>query len=42
VWDASSAGNFLYSGALSVSKAVVNGDTLTITTLGVSLTPLAA
>jgi hypothetical protein len=42
VWDASSAGNFLYSGALSVSKAVVNGDTLTITTLGVSFTPLAA
>ena len=42
VWDASTAGNFLWSAALSSSKSVVNGDTLTLNTLGVSLTPLAA
>jgi hypothetical protein len=42
VWDASSAGNFLWSAVLTVSKAVVNTDTLTFTTVGVSLTPLAA
>lgn len=42
VWDASSAGNFLWSAALTTSKSVVNTDTLTFTTLGVSLTPVAA
>jgi hypothetical protein len=42
VWDASSAGNFLYSAALTASKAVVNTDTLTLNTLTVSLTPIAA
>lgn len=42
VWTASSAGNFLFSAALTVSKNVVNTDTLTLTSLGVSLTPLAA
>lgn len=42
VWDASSNGNFRWSAALSVSRAVVNTDTLTFTTLGVSITPLAA
>lgn len=42
VWDASTAGNFLWSAALTTSKSVVNTDTLTFTTLGVSLTPLAA
>ena len=42
VWDASSAGNFLWSAALTTSKSVVNTDTLTFTTLGVSLTPIAA
>jgi hypothetical protein len=42
VWDASSAGTFLFSAALSVSKAVNNGDTLNLTTLGFSLTPQAA
>lgn len=31
VWDASSAGNFLFSGSFSVSRSVVNGDTLTAT-----------
>jgi hypothetical protein len=30
IWDASSAGNMLYHGALTASKTVQNGDTLTI------------
>lgn len=42
VWDSSTAGNFLWSAQLSVSKTVANGDTLTLTTCGLSLTPLAA
>lgn len=42
LWDASSAGNFLQSAALSASKAVVNGDTLNITTLTLAFTPVAA
>lgn len=42
VWSASSAGTFLWSAALSVSKSVANGDTLTLTTCGLSLAPLAA
>jgi hypothetical protein len=42
VWDAVTAGNLLWTAALTTSKAVVNTDTLTFTTLGVSLTPLAA
>lgn len=42
VWDASTAGNFLWSVALSASKAVVSSDTLTLTSLGFSLTPLAS
>lgn len=41
-WDASTSGNFLWSAQLSSSKSVVNGDTLTLTVLGVSLAPLAA
>ncbi|WP_433568076.1 phage tail fiber protein (plasmid) [Nocardia sp. CA-151230] len=42
VWDASTAGNFLWSAALSASKSVVNGDTLTQTSLGFAQAPLAA
>lgn len=42
LWDASTAGNFLASAALSASKPVTNGDTLTITTLTVAYTPIAA
>lgn len=42
VWDASSAGNFQWSAALSASKSVANGDTLTLTSCGLSLSPLAA
>lgn len=42
VWDAASAGNFLFSVALTSSKAITNGDTFTLTTLGFSLAPIAA
>lgn len=42
IWDASSSGNFLWSAQLAVAKTVANGDTLTLTTCGLSLTPLAA
>lgn len=42
VWDASTAGNFLYSVALTASKAWASGDTLTLNTCGVSLAPIAA
>ena len=42
VWDASTAGLFLYSAALTVAKAITNGDTFTLTSLTVALTPLAA
>lgn len=31
IWDASTAGNFLISGSLAVSKTPTNGDTLNLT-----------
>jgi hypothetical protein len=42
VWDAASSGNFYYSAALAASKTVNTGDTLNLTALTVSLTPIAA
>jgi hypothetical protein len=42
VWDASTAGNFLYSFALTASKAWASGDTLTLTSHSFALTPIAA
>jgi hypothetical protein len=42
VWGASTAGTFYYSVALTASKTVNTGDTLTLTTLTVSVAPLAA
>lgn len=42
VWDASTAGNFLWSATLSVAKSVQSGDTLTLTSCGLSLGALAA
>jgi hypothetical protein len=42
IWDASTAGNFLWSAALSVTKSVQSGDTLTLTSCGLSLGALAA
>jgi hypothetical protein len=42
VWDAVTAGNFLYSFALTTSKAVSNGDTVNMTAHSFTITPLAA
>jgi hypothetical protein len=42
VWDSTTAGNFLYSFALTTAKQVTNGDTLNVTAHSVSLTPIAA
>ena len=42
VWSASTSGTFLYSVALASSKAWASGDTLTLTSCTVSLSPAAA
>lgn len=42
VWDAITAGNFLFSVALTLAKTVNTGDTLTLTSLSISFTPIAA
>jgi hypothetical protein len=42
VWDSTTAGNFLFSAALTASKSITNGDTLNLTALTFALTPLAA
>lgn len=42
VWDSTTAGNFLYSFALTAAKTVSNGDTLTLTSHSFALTPIAA
>jgi hypothetical protein len=42
IWDANTAGTFLASVQLTASKTVQTGDTLTLTSCSVSLTPLAA
>jgi len=42
VWDSTSAGNFMYSAALTASQAWNTGNTFTLTSLTISLTPLAA
>lgn len=42
VWDDPTAGNFLFSGAWTVPRVVVNGDTIVIQTLVINNTPLAA
>lgn len=42
VWDSTTAGNFLFSGAFTASRSVVNGDTLNITSLSIAFTPVAA
>jgi hypothetical protein len=42
VWDAVSAGNFLFSVALTASQAVVNTNTLNLNTLTFTFSPIAA
>lgn len=42
LWGASTAGTFYYSVALTASKTVNTGDTLTLSTLTVAIAPLAA
>lgn len=42
VWDNATAGNFIGSGALTASKAVNSGDTLTFTTFTTTISPAAA
>jgi len=41
-WDASTAGNFLQSAALTSSQPVINGSTLNFTTITLSYSPIAA
>jgi hypothetical protein len=41
-WDASTSGNFLGSAAVTTSRSVVNGDTITLNTLTIAFTPIAA
>ena len=42
LWDAATSGNFLWSVALTASKSVVSGDTLSLTSLTLAFTPIAA
>ena len=42
LWSASSAGTFYWSVALTTSKSMTSGDVLTMSTLGISISPLAA
>jgi hypothetical protein len=42
LWDASTAGNFLQSAALTASVPVINGSTLSFSALTLSFTPIAA
>jgi hypothetical protein len=42
LWDAASSGTFIASGALTASKTVASGDSLSLTTFTVSVTPIAA
>lgn len=41
-WDSTSAGNFLFSAALTSTQAWANGNTFSLTSLSISLTPIAA
>lgn len=42
VWDAVSAGNFLYSIALTSSQAWASGNTFTLTSGSITVSPIAA
>lgn len=41
-WDASTAGNFVFSAALTATQAWASGNTFTLTSITVALTPIAA
>jgi hypothetical protein len=41
-WDSTTAGNFLFSVALGSSQAWASGNTFSLTSLSVSLSPIAA
>ena len=41
-WDNLTAGNVLFTAALTTSKAITNGDTFTLSSLTFGLTPLMA
>jgi len=42
IWSASTSGTFLFSVLLTASKTVGTGDTLTLSSLSLGLTPIAA
>lgn len=42
VWDAASAGNFLFSVLLTLAKTINTGDTATLSSMSVTFTPIAA
>lgn len=42
LWDAITAGNFILSGALTTPQAWASGNTFTLSSLSISLSPLAA
>lgn len=42
VWDNLTAGNFLYSFALTTARAVTNGDTVNLTGHAIAMSPVAA
>lgn len=42
VWDSASSGNLLWTAQLTTQKAWASGDTLTLTSCGLSLSPLAS
>lgn len=42
IWDANASGNFLFSVLLTASKTVNTGDTLTLSSMTISFTPIAA
>jgi hypothetical protein len=42
LWDAITAGNFVDSGVWTTPRLVNSGDTITINTVGIAFTPLAA
>ena len=42
LWNASTAGDFLWSVALTAPKSVISGDTLSLTSLTLAFTPIAA